>query len=174
VRIYEIEDQQSGGIPAWRIQFSRFKDYPAVIPEREGKMYFMPLDENGLRTYYSLTGKDADKIRYMPTQAFSVSGAAWVGDMYIMNILLRNVREFKQMKKALTPDSQQRTLAHIEQLKQNYLKSRVPYSQYRTGMFNMPEILAEPGQVQQLDKKVVYDKDTGELSLKDPARARSK
>jgi hypothetical protein len=78
------------------------------------------------------------------------------------------------MKKALTPDSQQRTLAYIEELKQDYLKSRVPYSQYRPGMFKMPEILAEPGQVQQLDKKVVYDKDTGELSLKDPARARNK
>ena len=152
---------------AWRIQFSRFKDLPVMLPEREGKMYFMPLDENGLRTYYSLTGKDAEKIRFMPAEAYSVSGDAWVGDMLTINFLLKAVKEFKQMGKSLTPESKQKKLEYIEGLKQQYLESRVPYSQYRPGMFRMPEILAEPGQVQKLDKAVAYNKDTGELSLRD-------
>jgi hypothetical protein len=86
-----------------------------------------------------------------------VSGDAMVGDMSIINAISRETKTTKDENK-------------IEQLKKLYLNYRVPYSQYKPGMFKYPEILAEPGQIQKLDKAVVYDKNAGEIVIKDKKR----
>ena len=158
--------------PAWRIRFKRFSDLDPLMPERDNKMYFMPLDKSALRTFTSLTGKDFDKIKNMPSEVYEVDGNAMVGDMYIINIIHRQIGELKQYKKILdrpiNDKNKQQTIDFIEQLKQQYLESRVPYSQYKEGMFKFPEILAEPSQVRKIeDKGVGYDKDTGEIKITD-------
>ena len=33
---------------AWRIRFKRFSDMDPLLPEREGKMYFLPFDSSAL------------------------------------------------------------------------------------------------------------------------------
>lgn len=139
---------------AWRIRFRRFKGMPSYMPEREGKVYLMPTDHSALRTFGNLTGKDDEKITQMPTEAYLVSGDAMVGDMSIINAISRETK---------TTNNQDR----IEQLKKLYLNYRVPYSQYKPGMFKYPEILADPSQLTKLDKSVVYDRNTGEIVIKD-------
>ena len=158
-RVFHIKEQDSGneginGIPAWRIRFRRFKDMPSYMPEREGKVYLMPTDHSALRTFGNLTGKDDEKITQMPTEAYLVSGDAMVGDMSIINAISKETK---------TTNNQDR----IEQLKKLYLNYRVPYSQYKPGMYKYPEILADPSQLQKLDKAVVYDRNTGEIVIKD-------
>lgn len=150
-----IEDEN--GKLAWRIRFRRFKDMPSYMPEREGKVYLMPTDNSALRTFGNLTGKDDEKITQMPTEAYLVSGDAMVGDMSIINAISKETKTTKDQNR-------------IEQLKKLYLNYRVPYSQYKPGIFKYPEILAEPSQIQKLDKSVVYDKDTGEIVIKDKKR----
>jgi len=162
----------SNGKPAWRIRFERFKGLDSLLPERENKMYLMPLDKSALRTFGSLTGKDFDKIKNMPTEVYSVDGNAMVGDMYIINQIFRQMQELKQYKQIMNrPENaknKQETLDFIEELKQEYLNTRVPYSEYRPGMFRFPEILAEPGQITKIENKgVSYDKNTGEIKLTD-------
>lgn len=147
-----VEDDS--GKLAWRIRFRRFKGMPSYMPEREGKVYLMPTDHSALRTFGNLTGKDDEKITQMPTEAYLVSGDAMVGDMSIINAISRETK---------TTNNQDR----IEQLKKLYLNYRVPYSQYKPGMYKYPEILAEPSQIQKLDKAVVYDRNTGEIVIKD-------
>jgi len=146
--------ENSSGKLAWRIRFRRFKDMPSYMPEREGKVYLMPTDHSAVRTFGNLTGKDNEKITQMPTEAYLVSGDAMVGDMSIINAISRETKTNKDQNK-------------IEQLKKLYLNTRVPYSQYKPGMFKYPEILADPSQLQKLDKAVVYDKNTGEIVIKD-------
>lgn len=142
---------------AWRIRFRRFKDLPALMPEREGKVYLMPTDHSALRTFGNLTGKDDEKITRMPTEAYLVSGDAMVGDMSIINAIHRERQTTKDQER-------------IEKLKKLYLNTRVPYSQYRPGMFKYPEILAEPSQLTKLDKSVTYNKNTGEIDIKDKVK----
>lgn len=139
---------------AWRIRFKRFKDMPSFMPERENKIYLMPTDHSALRTFGNLTGKDDEKITRMPTEAYLVSGDAMVGDMSIINAIYRELQTTKDQDR-------------IEKLKKLYLNTSVPYSQYRPGIFKYPEILAEPNQLTKLDKAVVYDKNTGEIVIKD-------
>jgi len=146
--------ENSSGKLAWRIRFRRFKDMPSYMPEREGKVYLMPTDHSAVRTFGNLTGKDNEKITQMPTEAYLVSGDAMVGDMSIINAISRETKTNKDENR-------------IEQLKKLYLNYRVPYSQYKPGMFKYPEILADPSQLQKLDKAVVYDKNTGEIVIKD-------
>jgi len=146
--------EDTNGIPAWRIRFRRFKDMPSYMPEREGKVYLMPTDHSALRTFGNLTGKDDEKITQMPTEAYLVSGDAMVGDMSIINAISKETKTNKDENR-------------IEQLKKLYLNTRVPYSQYKPSMFKYPEILADPSQIQKLDKAVVYDKNTGEIVIKD-------
>ena len=150
-----VED--GSGKLAWRIRFRRFKDMPSYMPEREDKVYLMPTDSSALQTFGNLTGKDDEKITQMPTEAYLVSGDAMVGDMSIINAISRETKTTKDENR-------------IEQLKKLYLNYRVPYSQYKPGMFKYPEILAEPGQIQKLDKSVVYDKNTGMIVIKDKKR----
>ncbi|NDB86664.1 MAG: ASCH domain-containing protein [Alphaproteobacteria bacterium] len=147
-----VED--GNGKLAWRIRFRRFKGMPSYMPEREGKVYLMPTDHSALRTFGNLTGKDDEKITQMPTEAYLVSGDAMVGDMSIINAISRETK---------TTNNQDR----IEQLKKLYLNYRVPYSQYKSGMYKYPEILADPSQLTKLDKSVVYDRNTGEIVFKD-------
>lgn len=154
---YNVNEQTGGGIPAWRIRFRRFKDLSPLMPERENKVYLMPMDHSALRTFGNLTGKDDEKIRNMPTEAYLVSGDAMVGDMSIINAIHRELQTTKDQDR-------------VEKLKKLYLNTRVPYSQYRPGVFKYPEILAEPSQLQKLDKSVSYDRDTGEIVLRDRTR----
>ena len=157
MRSVEFITEDSNGKLAWRIRFRRFKDMPSYMPEREGKVYLMPTDHSALRTFGNLTGKDDEKITQMPTEAYLVSGDAMVGDMSIINAISKETKTRKDQSR-------------IEQLKKLYLNYRVPYSQYKPGMFKYPEILADPGQIQKLDKAVVYDKNTGEIVIKDKKR----
>jgi hypothetical protein len=157
MRSFEFITEDTNGKLAWRIRFRRFKDMPSYMPEREGKVYLMPTDSSALQTFGNLTGKDDEKITQMPTEAYLVSGDAMVGDMSIINAISRETKTTKDENR-------------IEQLKKLYLNYRVPYSQYKPGMFKYPEILAEPGQIQKLDKSVVYDKNTGMIVIKDKKR----
>ena len=163
-REFVIEDTDSG-YPAWRIRFTKFRKTPSVLPEREGKVYLMPADESALKTFYSLTGKDFTKINNMPTEAYIVSGDARVGDMHTINYLINAIKELKHWRSAWTPESVEKREKYIEELKQEYLNGMVPLSQYRPGQFSMPEILAEPSQVQPIPRSVIYDKNTGEIVL---------
>jgi type III secretion system FlhB-like substrate exporter len=139
---------------AWRIRFRRFKDLSPLMPERENKIYLMPTDHSALRTFGNLTGKDDEKITKMPTEAYLVSGDARVGDMSIINAIHRELQTTKDQDR-------------IEKLKKLYLNTSIPYSQYRPGIFKYPEILAEPNQLTKLDKSVTYNKNTGEIDIKD-------
>ena len=149
-----VEDEN--GKLAWRIRFRRFKDLSPLMPERENKIYLMPTDHSALRTFGNLTGKDDEKITKMPTEAYLVSGDARVGDMSIINAIHRELQTTKDQER-------------IEKLKKLYLNTSVPYSQYRPGIFKYPEILAEPSQLTKLDKSVSYNKNTGEIDIKDKA-----
>lgn len=159
--------ENENGKLAWRIRFRRFKDMSPLMPERENKIYLMPTDNSALQTFGNLTGKDDDKITKMPTEAYMVSGDAMVGDMSIINTIF-NAMSYQMNTK--NPELKKQYQKKIDDLKRLYLNYRVPYSQYRPGMFKLPEILAEPSQVQKLDKSVVYDKNTGEIVIKDKNR----
>ena len=78
---------------AWRIRFRRFKDMDPLLPEREGKMYFMPLDHSAVRTFSNLTGKDHYKISNMPTEVYEIPGDSMVYDMKIINSV-NNARNY--------------------------------------------------------------------------------
>ena len=151
---YESITEDENGKLAWRIRFRRFKDLSPLMPERENKIYLMPTDHSALRTFGNLTGKDDEKITKMPTEAYLVSGDARVGDMSIINAIHRELQTTKDQER-------------IEKLKKLYLNTSIPYNQYRPGIFKYPEILAEPSQLTKLDKSVVYDKNTGEIAIKD-------
>ena len=154
MRASEFITEDSNGKLAWRIRFRRFKDLSPLMPERENKIYLMPTDHSALRTFGNLTGKDDEKITKMPTEAYLVSGDARVGDMSIINAIHRELQTTKDQDR-------------IEKLKKLYLNTSIPYSQYRPGIFKYPEILADPGQLTKLDKAVVYDRNTGEIAIKD-------
>jgi len=152
---------------AWRIRFRRFKDLSPLMPEREGKVYLMPTDHSALRTFGNLTGKDDEKITQMPTEAYLVSGDAMVGDMSIINTIF-NAMSYQMNNK--NPVIKAQYQKKIDDLKRLYLNYRVPYSQYKPGMFKYPEILAEPNQLTKLDKSVTYNKNTGEIDIKDKVK----
>lgn len=157
-----VEDDS--GKLAWRIRFRRFKDLSPLMPERENKIYLMPTDHSALRTFGNLTGKDDEKITKMPTEVYLVSGDAMVGDMSVINDIF-NAMSYQMNTK--NPELKKQYQTKIDQLKKLYLNTRVPYSQYKPGMFKYPEILADPSQIQKLDKAVVYDRNTGEIVIKD-------
>lgn len=152
----DINEDENGKL-AWRIRFRRFKDLSPLMPERENKIYLMPTDHSALRTFGNLTGKDDEKITKMPTEAYLVSGDARVGDMSIINAIHRELQTNKDQER-------------IEKLKKLYLNTSIPYSQYRPGIFKYPEILAEPSQLTKLDKSVTYNKNTGEIDIKDKVK----
>ena len=156
--------ENENGKLAWRIRFRRFKDMSPLMPERENKIYLMPTDHSALRTFGNLTGKDDEKITQMPTEAYLVSGDAMVGDMSVINAIF-NAMSYQMNTK--NPELKKQYQTKIDQLKKLYLNYRVPYSQYKPGMFKYPEILADPSQIQKLDKAVVYDRNTGEIVIKD-------
>ena len=165
-----VEDDEIPKNLAWRIRFRRFSDLDPLLPERKDKVYLMPLDKSALRTFGSLTGKDDEKIRNMPTEVYAVDDNALVGDMHIINQIFREVGDLKRNKKILdrpeNAKSKQETIDFIEELKKSYIDTRVPFSQYKEGMFKFPEILAEPNQITKvIDKGVTYDKNTGEIKL---------
>lgn len=165
-----VEDDEIPKNLAWRIRFRRFSDLDPLLPERKDKIYLMPLDKSALRTFGSLTGKDDEKIRNMPTEVYAVDDNALVGDMHIINQIFREVGDLKRNKKILVrPEnakSKQETIDFIEELKKSYIDTRVPFSQYKEGMFKFPEILAEPSQITKIeDRGVTYDKNTGEIKL---------
>lgn len=148
---------------AWRIRFKRFRDLDPLFPVRENKVYLMPFDFNALLTYSSLTGKDFDKIKNMPTEVYRVSNDALVGDMGIINKIFAK-------KDVSSPSNVGKTDAEILKelldLKKQYLNTMVPFGQYRQGMFKRPEILAEPNQIEKINMSVYYDTDTNEIKAK--------
>lgn len=146
---------------AWRIRFKRFKDLDPLFTVRENKVYLMPFDFNALLTYSSLTGKDFDKIKNMPTEVYRVSNDALVGDMAIINKI------FVKKNVSNSPDkSDDEILKELLELKKQYLNTMVPFGQYREGMFKRPEILAEPHQITKVNMSVYYDTDTNEIKAK--------
>lgn len=146
---------------AWRIRFKRFKDLDPLFPVRENKVYLMPFDFNALLTYSSLTGKDFDKIKNMPTEVYRVSNNALVGDMAIINKI------FVKKNVSNSPGkSDDEILKELLELKKQYLNTMVPFGQYREGMFKRPEILAEPSQITKVNMSVYYDTDTNEIKAK--------
>lgn len=146
---------------AWRIRFKRFKDLDPLFTVRENKVYLMPFDFNALLTYSSLTGKDFDKIKNMPTEVYRVSNDALVGDMAIINKI------FVKKNVSNSPDkSDDEILKELLELKKQYLNTMVPFGQYREGMFKRPEILAEPSQITKVNMSVYYDTDTNEIKAK--------
>jgi hypothetical protein len=157
---------EDGDIPnnlAWRIRFRRFKDMDPLLPERENKMYFMPFDHSAVRTFSNLTGKDHYKIGNMPTEVYEIPGDSMVYDMKIINSV-NNARNYAYNER--DPEKKAKYEKMIDYHKKQYLASGVPYSQYRPGMFDYPEILADPGSVKKIeDKGVTYDKNTGEIKL---------
>ena len=157
---------------AWRIRFKRFSDMDPLLPEREGKMYFMPLDTSSLKTYYNLTGKNFDKISKMPTEVYEIPGDSMVGDMDIINDihtnldLIKRTQKFDKYGEPEVEGDPEDFAKENKKLKQKYLKTMVPYSKYRPGMFKYPEILVDPSSVKKIeDKGVTYDKNTGQIKL---------
>ena len=148
---------------AWRIRFKRFSGMDPLLPEREGKMYFMPMDKSALKTYYNLTGKNFDKISKMPTEVYEIPGDSMVYDMKIINSV-NNARNYAYNER--DPEKKAKYEKMIDYHKKQYLASGVPLSQYRPGMFDYPEILVDPKQAKKIeDKGVTYDKNTGEIKL---------
>lgn len=147
----------------WRIRFKRFSDMDPLLPEREGKMYFMPLDSSALNTFSNLTGKDYKKIGNMPTEVYEIPGDSMVYDMKIINSV-NNARNYAYNER--DPEKKAKYEKMIDYHKKQYLASGVPFSQYQPGMFDYPEILADPGSVKKIENRgVTYDKNTGEIKL---------
>ena len=148
---------------AWRIRFRRFKDMDPLLPEREGKMYFLPFDHSAVRTFSNLTGKDHYKIGNMPTEVYEIPGDAMVYDMKIFNSIV-NARNYAYNER--NPERKKQYEKMIDYHKKTYLDSGVPYSEYKPGMFDYPEILADPNSVRKIeDRGVTYDKNTGQIKL---------
>lgn len=150
---------------AWRIRLSQFKDLDALMPEREGKMYFMPLDSSALNTFDDLTGKDYQNIGNMPTEVYELPDNARVYDMEIINTI-HNALYYAQRETSKVRQKQYKKI--IDDHKKRYLSTGVPYSQYQPGMFKYPEILVDPGKVKKIEGKgVTYDKKTDGIKLTD-------
>jgi hypothetical protein len=148
---------------AWRIRFKRFSDMDPLLPEREGKMYFLPFDSSALGTFSNLTGKDYRKIANMPTEVYELPDDAMVYDMKIINSV-NNARNYAYNE--TDPEKKAKYEKMIDYHKNQYISTGVPYSQYEPGMFDYPEVLADPTKVKKLsDKGVTYDKNTGEIKL---------
>ena len=148
---------------AWRIRFKRFSDMDPLLPEREGKMYFMPLDSSALNTFSNLTGKDYKKISKMPTEVYEIPADSMVYDMKIINSV-NNARNYAYNER--DPEKKAKYEKMIDYHKKQYLASGVPFSQYQPGMFDYPEILADPASVKKIENRgVTYDKNTGEIKL---------
>lgn len=163
---YNVNEDENTNKLAWRINFGdKFKKLSSLIPEREGKIYLMPLDHSALETFSNLTGEEPDQINKMPSQVYTVSGDALVGDMSIINEIV-NALHYMEINKSNLPLKQQYQ-SHIAKLKKRYVDSRVPYSQYRPGKFEMPEILAEPSQLRNSDKSIRYNNKTDRIEIKD-------
>jgi hypothetical protein len=148
---------------AWRIRFKRFSDLDSFLPEREGKMYFMPFDSSALGTFSNLTGKDYEKISKMPTEVYEIPSDAMVYDMKIINSVNNAINYAKKEK---NEERKKQYEKMIDYHKKQYLNSGVPYSEYQEGMFDYPEILVDPRKVRKIeDRGVTYDKNTGEIKL---------
>jgi hypothetical protein len=148
---------------AWRIRFRRFKDMNPILPEREGKMYFLPLDSSALGTFSNLTGKDYHKIANMPTEVYEIPDNAMVYDMKIFNSIVNAINYANNEK---NPERKKQYEKMIDYHKKQYISTGVPYNQYEPGMFDYPEILVDPAYARKLDDKgVSYDKNTGEIKL---------
>lgn len=162
---YNVNEDESTNKLAWRIDFGdKFKELSSLIPERSGRIYLMPVDEFGLETFSNLTGEEPDQIENISSQVYKVSGEALVGDMSIVNEIV-NAMHYMQINKSNLPLKRQYE-SHIAKLKKRYLNTRVPYSQYKSGQFDMPEILAKPNEIQKLDKSVIYNNKTGKIEIK--------
>jgi hypothetical protein len=158
-----VEDDDTPKNLAWRIRFKRFSDMDSFLPEREGKMYFMPFDTSALGTFSNLTGKDYEKISKMPTEVYEIPSDAMVYDMKIINSVNNAINYAKKEK---NPERKKQYEKMIDYHKKQYLDSGVPYSQYQDGMFDYPEILVDPSKVRKIeDRGVTYDKNTGEIKL---------
>lgn len=146
---------------AWRIRFKRFRNLDPLFKVRENKVYLMPFDFNALITYSSLTGKDFEKIKNMPTEVYHVSGDALVGDMELINKIF-----FKKNVNNSPDKSDDEILKELLELKKQYLNTMVKFGEYSEGMFTRPEIIAEPNQLQQVNMSVYYDTNTGKIKAK--------
>lgn len=153
----QVDESQQVSVPewptnlAWKIQLKRFSNMDPLMDVRKDKVYLMPF-VNWESTYYSLTNKDLHKVKFMPTQIYQVQPDALVGDMYLINQAHR------------TQDPTVR-----DHLLQQYKDSIVSYQQFLHNplMFQMPEILATPTQIQLKPGKItsLWDKNDQILKL---------
>lgn len=150
---------------AWRIRSSQFKDLDALMPEREGKMYFMPLDDSALNTFDNLTDEDYQNIGNIPTEVYELPDDAMVYDMEIINTI-HDTLHYAQLETSKVRQKQYKKI--IDDHIKRYLSTGVPYSQYRPGMFIYPEILVDPSKAKKIEGKgVAYDKKTDGIKLTD-------
>ena len=103
-----------------------------IVPERQNVKYALHPDK-WEATFYSLTNKDSDKLKFFGPKKIAIAAGTLVGDMAIAN----------QFYRAKTPEDQQR---YAEEYKQSLQPYPVDISQYR-----MPELLI-PGDAEQLDE----------------------
>ena len=103
-----------------------------IVPERQNVKYALHPDK-WEATFYSLTMKDSDKLKFFGPKKIAITAGTLVGDMAIAN----------QFYRAKTPELRQR---YAEEYKQSLRPYPVDISQYR-----MPELLI-PGNVEQLDE----------------------
>ena len=103
-----------------------------IVPERQNVKYALHPDK-WEATFYSLTNKDSDKLKFFGPKKIAIAAGTLVGDMAIAN----------QFYRAKTPEDQQR---YAEEYKQSLRPYPVDISQYR-----MPELLI-PGDAEQLDE----------------------
>ena len=103
-----------------------------IVPERHNVKYALHPDK-WEATFYSLTMKDSDKLKFFGPKKIAIAAGTLVGDMAIAN----------QFYRAKTPEDQQR---YAEEYKQSLRPYPVDISQYR-----MPELLI-PGDAEQLDE----------------------
>lgn len=122
MKIQEIE--QPTAISLTRLgKFHKGQDpLAALVPEREHAVYALHPDK-WESTFYSLTNKDSDKLRFYGPKKIAIPPGTLVGDMAIANMFYRAKTEDEQQKYA-----------------QMYKDSLKPYpvdvSEYR-----MPELL---------------------------------
>jgi len=103
-----------------------------IVPERQNVKYALHPDK-WEATFYSLTMKDSDKLKFFGPKKIAITAGTLVGDMAIAN----------QFYRAKTPEDRQR---YAEEYKQSLRPYPVDISQYR-----MPELLI-PGDAEQLDE----------------------
>ena len=103
-----------------------------IVPERQNVKYALHPDK-WEATFYSLTNKDSDKLKFFGPKKIAIAAGTLVGDMAIAN----------QFYRAKTPEDQQR---YAEEYKQSLRPYPVDISQYR-----MPELLI-PSDAEQLDE----------------------